>query len=267
MIRHARNDDYEAFTKLFPELRIDDPMPSREKWIAELVPTTFVAEHAGEVIGYAWYQSFTDEGIVRNLVVAPRMQGHGVGRALMLEVARALQGLGLGRWALNVKPDNAPALALYGKLGFAQTFRSLVLRFGWPLVDTLPNRADLAVVQLEPEEDARAEVDQRLPRGSLARHRSMVGRRVLGVAEGARITGVAVFVPALPGAHPFRADDLAVARGLLEGLRPAVSAPVVNVVLEGQPALAEGLVRLGAVVRHEIAHLEGALPCEVASPG
>jgi hypothetical protein len=46
-----------------------------------------------------------------------------------------------------------------------------------------------------------------------------------------------------------------------------VSAPVVNVVLEGQPALAEGLVRLGAVVRHEIAHLEGALPCEVASPG
>ncbi|MDX2012352.1 MAG: GNAT family N-acetyltransferase [Myxococcaceae bacterium] len=260
MIRPARVDDHPAFSTLFPELRVDDPVPSREKWAAELVPTTLVVEEAGEVVAYAWYQAFTDEGIVRNVVVSPRVQGRGVGRALMLEVAGALRARGLARWALNVKPDNAPALALYRRLGFVETYRSVSLRFEWPLVDTLPRLVTHAAFELVAADDSRAEVDQRLPRGSLAMHRGIAGRVLRGVRGQGRIVGAAVFVPSFPGAYPFRADDLAVARALLEGLRPVASSPVMNVVVEGQAALAEGLVAHGAVVRLEILHLEGAVP-------
>jgi L-amino acid N-acyltransferase YncA len=259
MIRPARPEDHEAFTRLFPELRVDDPTPSFEKWCAELVPTTLVAEEHGVVIGYAWFQAFAEEGLVRNIVVAPSHQGRAIGRSLLLDVAERLRALGLRRWALNVKPDNAPALALYRRLGFVETYRSVALSFDWALVDTLPPTPFIAE-PIAPSDDEQAEVDQRLPRGSLARHRAMKGRMLQCVRVGAHVAGAAVFVPSFPGAYPFRADDLAVARALLLGLRPHATAPVMKTVIEGQPALAEGLLRHGAEVRLEILHLEAALP-------
>ncbi|MCU0699217.1 MAG: GNAT family N-acetyltransferase [Myxococcaceae bacterium] len=260
MIRPARDDDYHAFTTLFPELRVDDPVPTREKWVAELVPSTLVVEAEGAVVAYAWYQAFSTEGIVRHVVVSPAAQGRGVGRALLLEVARALRAKGLGRWALNVKPDNAPALSLYRKLGFVEAFRSVALRFEWTLVDGLPRPEALEPFEPVAADDALVEVEQRLPRGSLALHRAIAGRVLRGVRREGRVVGAAVFVSSFPGAYPFRADDLAVARSLLEALRPVASSPVMNVVVEGQPALAEGLVALGAAVRLDILHLEGPLP-------
>jgi hypothetical protein len=44
------------------------------------------------------------------------------------------------------------------------------------------------------------------------------------------------------------------------GQRPVATTTVMNVVDEGQPALADELVQAGAVVRLDIVHLERALP-------
>ncbi|MCA2978895.1 MAG: GNAT family N-acetyltransferase [Myxococcaceae bacterium] len=262
MLRSARDDDadYEAFTRLFPLLRVDDAAPSRARFGAELAPTTVVVEMGGDVVAYAWFQAFADEGIVRHLVVSPSAQGRGVGRALLSEVARRLRVQGLSRWALNVKPDNLPALALYRRLGFVEAYRSVSLRFGWPLVDGLPARPAVSVGPVQPGDDARVEAAVRVPRGTLATHRALPGRLLCGAWEGGRVVGAAVFLPAFPGAYPFRAGDLEVARALLDGVRPAATSPVMNVVVEGQPTLADALVGHGAVVTLELVHLEGALP-------
>lgn len=262
-VRPATADDYDAFARLFPELRVDDPTPSREKWAAELVPTALVAEVDGAVVGYTWYQLYAAEGIVRHVVVAPPHQGRRLGEALLRAVAALMRARGLSRWALNVKPDNGPALALYRRLGMQPAYESQSLRFDWALVERLPVPAPSFVARpLTPGLDADAEAHQGLPRGSLATARALPQRVLACVQDGPRVVAAAVFSPTFPGAYPFRADGPAAARALLEALRPHAlpEPPYMQAVIEGQPALARALGDAGAAVRLDILHLEGPVP-------
>jgi mycothiol synthase len=52
--------------------------------------------------------------------VDPAAQGSGLGRALTLAGLHRLRGLGLAQAMLYVEADNAPALAVYGRLGFTR---------------------------------------------------------------------------------------------------------------------------------------------------
>jgi hypothetical protein len=49
-IRRARHDDYDAFCRLFPELRVDDPIPGFDAWTSLLSPSTWIATLDGEVL-------------------------------------------------------------------------------------------------------------------------------------------------------------------------------------------------------------------------
>jgi mycothiol synthase len=72
------------------------------------------------LLGYHWTKVHPDStGEVYVVGVDPDAQGGGLGKALTLAGLRHLRGLGLPRVILYVESDNAPAIAVYAKLGFA----------------------------------------------------------------------------------------------------------------------------------------------------
>lgn len=76
----------------------------------------------GAVLGYAVLSVVLDEGNLDNIAVAPEARRRGVADALL----SALTGFGrehLAALMLEVRASNAPAIALYGKHGFAAVGR------------------------------------------------------------------------------------------------------------------------------------------------
>jgi mycothiol synthase len=85
----------------------------------------FLAEQDGRIVGYHWTKvhSETGQGEVYVVGVAPEAQGGGLGKRLTLTGLHHLAGLGLGEVILYVEADNAPAIAVYARLGFTHADR------------------------------------------------------------------------------------------------------------------------------------------------
>jgi len=85
----------------------------------------FVAEIDGAVAGFVQvrrvrdYYTQAEITHVSDIVVTPGAEGRGVGRALMDRAEGWAREQGHALLQLYVLPENAPARALYGKLGFA----------------------------------------------------------------------------------------------------------------------------------------------------
>lgn len=86
----------------------------------------FLAERDGQLVGFHWTKvhppSTTDRdpiGEVYGLGVHPDAQGLGLGKTLTMAGLHSLQRRGLREVMLYVESDNAAALALYQRLGFA----------------------------------------------------------------------------------------------------------------------------------------------------
>ncbi len=82
----------------------------------------FLAERAGSLLGFHWtkvHRGDSDIGEVYVLGVDPDAQGMGLGRLLTLTGLRHLQRLGLPAAILYVESDNAAAIRVYERLGFA----------------------------------------------------------------------------------------------------------------------------------------------------
>lgn len=76
----------------------------------------------GAILGYAVLSVILDEGNLDNIAVAPQARRRGVADALL----NVLTGFGRERLAalmLEVRASNTPAIALYGKHGFAAVGR------------------------------------------------------------------------------------------------------------------------------------------------
>lgn len=92
----------------------------------------FVAERDGEVVGFHWTKADPpaaeggDVGEVYVVAVDPSEQGRGLGRALTLRGLHHLHDAGLRQVELYVEGDNAPALATYHGLGFAERARDVL---------------------------------------------------------------------------------------------------------------------------------------------
>ena len=263
-IRPAGSKDYESFALLFPELGTGDRVPSEQRFCDELAKSTIIAESGGRPFGYAYFQLLGTTGYIRNVVVAKKERGRGVGAALMEALRGIFRERGARTWELNVKPDNQAALRLYERCGMRLQHRATALSVPWKLAETLP-RPELAVrAQLvAPEEDGRFERALRLIDGQLREGRALPGRMLVGLykVQDETPAGVALFDPGFPGASPFRVIHPSLVGALLMGLRTQAQPKEeeLGLFIENDAEAVAVFVTAGAIVRLEALHYHGVL--------
>jgi GNAT superfamily N-acetyltransferase len=100
-IRPATADDYDDYARLMPELGVDDPVPTRDRFAAELRARTLVASQDAAVVGYALFDVLAERRYIRNLVSDPARRRHGIGLALKEAMRRRFVAAGARAWCLN----------------------------------------------------------------------------------------------------------------------------------------------------------------------
>lgn len=98
------------------------PRPWSAAELAELIasPSTLLAEASD---GFALARVAADEAELLTIAVRPEARGRGLGSALLRDVLTAAAARGAGRMLLEVAADNAAALTLYRREGFAECGR------------------------------------------------------------------------------------------------------------------------------------------------
>lgn len=79
-----------------------------------------VAEIGGRIVGYAGMWVILDEGHITNVCVHPDYRKRHIGEGILRVLIAAGAQVGVERTTLEVRKSNAPAIALYEKLGFVQ---------------------------------------------------------------------------------------------------------------------------------------------------
>lgn len=260
-LRPATPADLPLYLKLLPLLGVDDAPPDAVRWAQSLMPGTLVAERDGVGVGTCTWDLLDGSGYVRQLIVDPAAQRLGVGRTLLEHVRARLLAAGSREWRLNVKPDNAAAIALYESLGFRRQYASVALRLDWARVPDLPPGPAGQARLLTPAEDAAVERLFSLPAGQIAGFRANQRVLVTLVDEARGPRALAAFNPDYPGAFPFRVDEPTRAKALLEAMHPHArpGATFVGVVVENDDALVSLLRTGGASVRMNFDHYAGPL--------
>jgi ribosomal-protein-alanine N-acetyltransferase len=122
IISAARLDDLEAVLTLEESGFGAGERWSRDSWLAELEhPERLVLvrhDARGQVIGVASVSLVEDLADLLRVVVAPEVRGRGVGGSLVRAGMEWAKASGARRMLLEVRPDNAPAVRTYEKLGF-----------------------------------------------------------------------------------------------------------------------------------------------------
>ena len=102
-------------------------MPWSENSIAHELTTDYsfwlVAEDDGIVAGYIGSQIAFPEADVMNVAVRPEYRRRGIGEILVEALTTHLRNIDCESLTLEVRASNAPAIALYEKLGFQQVGR------------------------------------------------------------------------------------------------------------------------------------------------
>ncbi len=117
----ALEDAPDAFGSTYSETAARPP----ESWPAQLRSlATFVAVVDGADGGMVRGGPAPDDpgdALLLSMWVAPTARGRGVGRALVGAVVAWARAEGFARLLLDVADQNAPAVALYARLGFVPT--------------------------------------------------------------------------------------------------------------------------------------------------
>jgi [ribosomal protein S18]-alanine N-acetyltransferase len=98
---------------------------SREAVLAELAGPGRCYERAdgpdGGLAGYVGTAVHGADAELQTLAVLPAGRGRGLGRRLLRRAVEAVEGAGARRLHLEVREDNAAALALYDRAGFRRS--------------------------------------------------------------------------------------------------------------------------------------------------
>jgi GNAT superfamily N-acetyltransferase len=111
------------YEKLADECHADEAALSEHLFGARRYAEVIIAEWNGAPAGFALffhnYSTFlTKPGIyLEDLFVKPELRGHGIGQALLSELARLAVERGCGRLEWSVLTWNTPAIGFYEKLG------------------------------------------------------------------------------------------------------------------------------------------------------
>jgi GNAT superfamily N-acetyltransferase len=260
--RLAGADDYPVFARLFPELAVPDPVPSADDFARGMVPRVVLAcDPSGRALGYAWWQPYGARAHVVHLVVDGRARRSGVGRALLEDVRARALAAGCSRWYLNVKADNAAAIALYERAGFSPEQRSWSTSLAWSALPALPDETGASAFPVAAAEDLGVAARFGIDPGRLALLRTRPGVVLLGLRSAESVVAFASFDPAFPGAYPFRVARPSLARPLLSAMLPHALErfDFVRVVVEDDRALLDALVAAGAGVLFEFVQMGGPL--------
>jgi ribosomal protein S18 acetylase RimI-like enzyme len=260
-MRDAVVSDYDAFVRLFAELKVPDPTPTQVEFAARIVPQAFFCIEAGEPLAYGFWRRHGEVAHVVHIVVAPEHRGRSLGHAVMHEIATRARASACIKWYLNVKKDNAVALALYERCGLRVAFESFLFELAWADVIRLPAARDLRAFEVDPALDHGIETDFALAHGQLANLRNLPGRVLLALREQERFIGFAAFDPEFPGASPFRVARPEYALPLLEAMRRSarIFHSFVYLAVENDGELAAALRAAGARAHHELLRMNGEL--------
>lgn len=80
----------------------------------------WVLEQGGAVVGYAGMMAAAGEAHLLNLSIAAEQQGRGLGADFVRFLVKAAREARAAKIYLEVRPSNAPARALYARMGFTQ---------------------------------------------------------------------------------------------------------------------------------------------------
>ncbi len=134
VLRQASVFDLEALIPLFDGYRRFYRQPSEPDRIRRFLldrfeynqSVTFIAKNGAEAVGFTQlYPSFSTGALARifvlnDLFVEPAARRTGAGVALLVAAAEYARGVGASRLTLSTELTNAPARALYEKLGWTR---------------------------------------------------------------------------------------------------------------------------------------------------
>ncbi|MDQ1697281.1 MAG: [ribosomal protein S18]-alanine N-acetyltransferase [Frankiaceae bacterium] len=122
ILRPMRWWDIEPVLRLENELFLGDAWSDTMFWseLAERSSRCYlVATQLDDVVGYAGLCAYPpDQAYVQTIAVDPRHQGQGAGTMLLLALLAEAQQRGCANVDLEVRADNARAIALYERHGF-----------------------------------------------------------------------------------------------------------------------------------------------------
>ena len=100
---------------------IEHPWESNavEALITDPNKTCLIAELDGTIAAYVGAESVLDESNIGNIVTHKAFRGRGIATRLFNALLEELKAQGITKVFLEVEHDNAPAIALYKRSGFA----------------------------------------------------------------------------------------------------------------------------------------------------
>ena len=153
LIRRARPGEAREVYSLVCELaeyeRLSHEVEATETMIADALfgenPRLFceIAEWNGEVAGFAvWFFNFSTfsgrPGIyLEDLFVRPALRGKGIGKALLVHLAKACMANGWSRLQWSVLDWNTPSIEFYKSLGAVMVDEWKLCRLGGPALKAL----------------------------------------------------------------------------------------------------------------------------------
>jgi GNAT superfamily N-acetyltransferase len=262
-VRPATPEDHPVFARLFVELGVHDPTPTRDEFATTMLPRVLVVDEGDETLGYIDWQVYGPTAHVTHLVTDPRVRGRGAGRALIEAVRALVLAEGCERWYLHVKRDNAAAIHLYEARGFRAQIEMCSLHLTWTQIANLPRPVlTLPVFTPTVADDAAISARFDIDVERLARFRSWPRRVFVGLREGEAIVAYTAFDPKNGTAHSFRYARPEIAGLLLDALRAHASPEgpeTLQFSIENDRPLVDALLASGATIVHEILRMTAEL--------
>ncbi|MFC3300041.1 ribosomal-protein-alanine N-acetyltransferase [Arthrobacter agilis] len=122
-LRDLAFEDIEAIGRLENELFPTDAWPLEMFYTEFFQPDTrryIVAEADGVPVGYAGVMVIDTTADIQTIGVLPRVEGQGIGRAMLTELLGEARRRGADTVMLEVRADNPRAQHLYTRFGFAR---------------------------------------------------------------------------------------------------------------------------------------------------